>query len=81
MGKNELTFTVFLIHALAEAWQISPQKVYETLSKTAILDDYIVQCYDALHTQGKKYLVEDITEFVHERGTIIYESGSIIKDL
>lgn len=70
MGKNELTFTVFLIHALAEAWQVSPQKVYEILSRTTILDDYIVPCYDVLHTQGEKYLVEDITEFVNERGGI-----------
>ena len=32
-----------------------------------ILDDYIIRCYDVLHTQGKEYLVEDITEFVREK--------------
>ena len=32
------------------------------------LDDYIIKCYDVLHTLGKEYLVEDITEFVREKG-------------
>ena len=30
--------------------------------------DYIIKCYDVLHTQGKEYLVEDITDFVKEKG-------------
>lgn len=43
-------------------------EVYEILSTTGILDDYIIKCYDVLHTLGKEYLVEDITEFVREKG-------------
>lgn len=39
-------------------------EVYEILDSTGILDDYIIKCYDVLHTLGKEYLVEDITEFV-----------------
>ena len=30
-----------------------------------------IQCYDVLHTQGKEYLVEDITEFVREKGVLV----------
>ncbi|MFI3284216.1 MAG: DUF3791 domain-containing protein [Erysipelotrichaceae bacterium] len=29
---------------------------------------YVIACYDTLHTLGKEYLVEDITEFVKEKG-------------
>ncbi len=43
-------------------------EVYEILDSTGILDDYIIKCYDVLHTLGKEYLVEDITEFVREKG-------------
>lgn len=66
--KNELSFSIFLLYSLAEKWKMTPAAVYKVLNTTGILDDYIIGCYDVLHTQGKEYLVEDITEFVRERG-------------
>ena len=47
---------------------MSPAEVYKILNSTGILDNYIIGCYDVLHTQGKEYLIEDITEFVREKG-------------
>ena len=38
------------------------------LNSTGIFDDYVIKCYDVLHTQGKEYLVEDITDFAREKG-------------
>lgn len=66
--KNELKFSVFLIHSLADKWKKSPFEVYRVLNSTQILDDYIIRCYDTLHTLGKNYLIEDITEFAKEKG-------------
>ena len=40
-------------------------------NESGILDGYILPCYDVLHTQGRQYLVEDITEFVKEKGVQI----------
>lgn len=68
MDKKVLEFTVFLIHALADDWGRSYRDVYQVLNKSGILDGYIVPFYDVLHTQGKQYLVEDITGFVKEKG-------------
>jgi hypothetical protein len=45
--------------------------VYKILNATGILDDYVIGCYDVLHTQGKEYLVEDITEYVKEKGVSV----------
>lgn len=59
---------VFILYALGEHWKMTTPEVYEILSTTGILDDYIIKCYDVLHTLGKEYLVEDITEFVREKG-------------
>ena len=42
--------------------------MYDILNSTGILDDYIIKCYDVLHALGKEFLVEDITEFVREKG-------------
>ncbi len=66
--KSELKFSVFLIHNLADKWKKPPSEVYRILNNTQILDDYIIRCYDTLHTLGKSYLLEDITGFAIEKG-------------
>ena len=68
IDRKELTFIVFLINSLAEAWMLQTRRVYEILVSLNILDSYIIPCYDVLHTQGRQYLVEDITGLVRERG-------------
>ena len=68
LEKKELTFVVFILDALGQHWNMTMLEVYEILDSTEILDDYIIRCYDVLHTLGKEYLVEDITEFVREKG-------------
>ncbi len=68
MDKKTLEFTVFLIHALADNWNRPYRRVYQVLNESGILDGYILPYYDVLHTQGKQYLVEDITDFVKEKG-------------
>lgn len=59
---------VFILYVLGQHWNMTTPEVYEILNTTGILDDYIIKCYDVLHTLGKEYLVEDITEFVREKG-------------
>ena len=66
--ERELTFSIYLLYSLAESWKKTPAAVYKILNATGILDNYIIAGYDMLHTQGKEYLVEDVTEFVREKG-------------
>lgn len=67
-GKKELSFLIFVLYSLADKWKMFPVQVYKILNSTGILDNYIIKCYDVLHTQGKEYLVEDITDYVREKG-------------
>jgi hypothetical protein len=69
--EKEMDFSVFLIRKLAEKWRTSTPETYKILTDTKIMDDYILKCYDTLHTMGTEYLVEDVTEFVHEKGVVI----------
>lgn len=71
MDKNEITFITFLLYQLSEAWHMSPSKVYGKLMDADVIDGYILPCYDTLHTLGSKYLVEDITELMAERGVAV----------
>lgn len=66
--KKELGFSIFILYSLADKWKMSPSQVYKILNSTGILDNYIIKCYDVLHTQGKEYLVEDITDYAREKG-------------
>ena len=68
LEKKKLPFVIFILHALGQHWNMTTPEVYEILNTTGILDDYIIKCYDVLHTLGKEYLVEDITELVREKG-------------
>ena len=63
-----LTFLVFIIWQLAEAWNRAPADVYRILARTNVIDGYLIPCYDTLHTLGTRYLVEDVSELVCERG-------------
>lgn len=67
MQERELSFCIFLLYSLAEKWNVTPGEVYQVLNVTGILDEYIIPCYDVLHTLGREYLVDDITEFVNEK--------------
>jgi hypothetical protein len=66
--EKEMDFSVFLIRKLAEVWGKSTPETYKILIDSDILDTYIIACFDTLHTLGTEYLVEDVTEFVREKG-------------
>ncbi len=66
MSREQLTFVVFVIHQLAEAWGQSPMQVYERLVGKHILDEYVIRHYDTLHSLGREYLIDDITSFMKE---------------
>ena len=69
--ENELVFLIFILYSLADKWNKTPAAVYNILNSTGILDNYVIPSYDVLHTLGKEYLVEDITEYVREKGVCV----------
>jgi len=70
MKAEYLDFITFCVGSLAEALQKSASQVYHALRYSGILSDYIIPCYDVLHTFSKDYLVEELTEVLKERGAL-----------
>lgn len=67
-----LEFAVFCIENVADALGKTSADVYRALSgANGILLQYIVPCYDVLHTQGKAYIVDDILDVMKERGVTV----------
>ena len=67
MEKKTVMFAVYLINSLAAYYNQTPSEVYRRLVDSKILDEYIIASYDVLHTQGTKYLIDDVSSFLAER--------------
>ncbi len=71
-SNDELRFVVFCIESLAEDMNVDPVIVHDALTKESdIVDQYIIPCYETLHTQGKEYIVENLKEVMAERGIVL----------
>lgn len=70
MRTEHLDFITFCVGSLADALRMSASQVYGALRSSGVLNDYIVPCYDVLHTFSKDYLVEELTEVLKERGAL-----------
>ncbi|MBB6622372.1 DUF3791 domain-containing protein [Clostridium gasigenes] len=56
------------VNYISEYLKKPVSEIYIILCEMDILDSYIIECYDVLHTLGSQYLMEDITEVLKERG-------------
>ena len=67
-NNKELEFSVFIINKLSDYLKKPVSDIYKILKESNILEDYIIECYDVIHTLGSEYLMEDITDVIRERG-------------
>ncbi len=68
MTRESFSFVVYMIHACANKWGKLPSEVYSILSQADCINKYLVDCYDVLHTQSTNYIVDDIVEYLKNRG-------------
>jgi len=71
MNKKTLFFTIFCVGSLAERLKKDDKDVYHALEESHIISDYIVPCYDTLHTFSKEYIVEDLLNLMKRRNVVI----------
>ena len=69
LTPERLEFAIFCLENVADSLKRPAPEVFDLWTKESdILYGYILPCYDALHTQGKEYVVEDILEVMREEG-------------
>lgn len=69
---EELEFAVFCIENVAIRLEANPTDVYRALTEESnLLNEYIVPGYEALHTQSKDYIVDEIIEVMQAQGVAI----------
>ena len=50
--------------------KLPQREIYRRLKVSGILDEYIVPSYDVLHTFSFRYLMEDLTDYMCEKGVL-----------
>ncbi len=69
MSKNEkdiALFVAFCIEEYGAANGMASDKVLELFLRYGVID-YLSEFFDTLHTQGRQWLIEEITEFIDIR--------------
>lgn len=70
MDLKTLEFVTYCIGQLSLLLKLPQREVYKRLKTSGILYNYIVPSYDVLHTFGSRYLMEDIMDFMKEKGVL-----------
>ena len=64
--SKEGKFLVFCLEMYKAAKHMTGREVIALFKQYAV-SDYVLSCYEALHTTGTNYIVEDIDLFVEAR--------------
>ena len=64
--KDIALFVAFCIEEYKTAKGMSSEQVYDLFTHYGVID-YLSQCFEPLHTQGRQWLIEEIDEFIDIR--------------
>ena len=71
MNKNVLEFVTFVIGSVAERLHKSPAEIYQLFKQAGVIAGYLVPCYDVLHTFERQYIVDEVLDFMKEKGFVL----------
>ena len=66
VSKEEFEFYIYCLENYAISKQISGMRAW-VIFKESSADEYVIDNYDLLHTQGLEYVLDDIQRFINRR--------------
>ena len=70
MSDKQIEYSVFCIENVAKELEISGAELFKILNASGLLHSYIIPSYEALHTQSKQYIVNEIISVLKERNLV-----------
>ena len=70
MSDRQIEYSVFCIENVAEQLGKTGSEVFNMLNESGLLKSYIIPSYEALHTQSKQYIVDEIISVLKERNLV-----------
>ena len=59
-------FMIYCVEQYKSAKKLTGKQVSELFSKYSVWD-YIYSCFEALHTTGTNYIIDDIDQYIENR--------------
>ena len=70
MSDKQIEYSVFCIENVAERLGKTGAEVFNIMNQSGLLNSYIIPSYEALHTQSKQYIVDEIISVLKERDLV-----------
>lgn len=70
-------FAVFGIENLAERLRMSGRDIVAELNKTNGIEHFLYPSYEALHTQGKEYIVDELLTYIRRHNPNFGKEGGL----
>ena len=70
MSDKQIEYLVFCIENVAKELGKSGSELFQILNSSGLLHSYIIPSYEALHTQSKQYIVDEIVSLLKERNLV-----------
>ena len=70
MSDKQIEYSVFCIENVAERLGKTGTEIFNMMKQSGLLNSYIVPSYEALHTQSKQYIVDEIISVLKERNLV-----------
>ena len=61
----KMEFVVFALESAAKKAQIPTEELYKRMEKQGLIEKFLFECYDTLHTQGRDYIADVTLEALH----------------
>lgn len=59
-GENRTIFAASCIESVAAALQQPAAEVYQRMKRVNLIDEYILPCYEVLHSESRESVTKDI---------------------
>lgn len=70
MSDKQIEYSVFCIENVAKKLGKNGTEIFQILNNSGLLHSYIIPSYEALHTQSKQYIVDEIVSVLKERNLV-----------
>ena len=61
-GENRAIFAASCIESVAAALQQPAAEVYQRMKRVNLIDEYILPCYEVLHSESRENVTKDIIQ-------------------
>ena len=73
MSDKQIEYSVFCIENVAKKLGKTGTEIFQILNNSGLLHSYIIPSYEALHTQSKQYIVDEIVSVLKERNLVAWK--------